>query len=129
MKELNIEPYPINVIRRNEATGQLEPAPMNYDIKDSLIGLLFNRDLQLSARDLLERDPLGRKISDAEGPTLLLENKEYEIIKKAVDTFKGYTRNDIELVKRVYEAKTVEVEKKIQKGEPVNVEQPESLPQ
>jgi hypothetical protein len=102
---------------------------MNYDIKDSLIGLLFNRDLQLSARDLLERDPLGRKISDAEGPTLLLENKEFEIIKKAVDTFKGYTRNDIELVKRVYEAKTVEVEKKIQKSEPVNVEQPEGLPQ
>lgn len=122
MKELNIEPYPINIIRRNETTGQIEPDVGNYDVKGSLIGLLFNRDLQLNARDLLERDPLGRKIAHAEGPTLLLEEKEYEILKKAVDTFKGYSHNDIQLVRRVYEAKPVEVEKKIPKGEPVNVE-------
>jgi len=129
MKELNIEPYPINILRRNDATGQIEPATGNYDVKDSLIGLLFNRDLQLNARDLLERDPLGRKITEAEGPTLLLEEKEYDIIRKAVDTFKGYSRNDVELVKRVYDAKTVEVEKKIPKGEPVTVEQPGGLVQ
>lgn len=129
MKELNIEPYPINIIRRNEATGAAEPLPVKYDLKDALIGLLFNRDLQLNARDLLERDPLGRKIANAEGPTLLLEDKEFEILKRVVDAFKGYTRNDVELVKRVYEARSVEVEKKTPKGEPVKVEQPGGLVQ
>lgn len=120
MKELNLEPYQITILNRNEATGQLEPTQGPYDVKGSLIGLLFTRDLQLTAKDLLERDPLGRKIADAQTPTILLEESEYMILKKAIDTFKGYTRNEVELVKRVLEAKTVAVEKKLPQGEPVN---------
>lgn len=127
MRELNLQPYTIRILRPNDKTGQMEAVEGNYDIKESLVGLLFARDLQLQARDLLERDPLGRKITEAEGPTLLLEEKEYDIIKKAVDTFKGYTRNEVELVRRVYDAKTVEVEKKLPKGEPVDVAAPEGL--
>ena len=127
MKELNIQPYTIKVLRPNDKTGQMEPIEGNYDVKESLVGLLFTRDLQLQARDLLERDPLGRKITEAEGPTLLLEEKEYDIIKKAVDAFKGYTRNEVELVRRVYDTKTVEVEKKLPRGEPVTVDNPGGL--
>lgn len=127
MRELNLAKYPITVMRPNQQTGQIEPSVGEYDVKESLIGLMFTRDLQLNARDLLLRDPLGRKIAGAEETTILLEDSEYEILKKSVEAFKGYTRNEVELVRRVLEAKTVEVEKKIPKGEPVNVAEPGAL--
>lgn len=124
MREINLSKYSITVMRPNPQTGMLEPTIGDYDVKESLLGLMFTRDLQLNARDLLLRDPLGRKITEAGETTILLEDSEHEILKKSVEAFKGYTRNEVELVRRVLEAKTVEVEKKIPKGEPVNVVEP-----
>lgn len=85
------------------------PVPLPpYDIRTSLIEILFLPSLQLGARQALERDDLARKIKACEGSDLLLEDAEYQQIESAVNGFKGYGRNDVEFVRRVLEAKKVE---------------------
>jgi len=88
-----------------------------YDVKNSMIEILFSRDLQLSAREALNRDDLARKIRDCANGSILLEEADYSKLEKAVDTIKGFGRADVEFVRRVLDAKRVEVDAKKEKGE------------
>jgi len=87
----------------------LEP---EYDVRDSLIEVMFSRDLQLSARELLDRDDLARKIRDCSDGFVLLEEEEWKKLEKAVNTIKGFGKPDVEFVHRILEAEEVKVEEK-----------------
>jgi hypothetical protein len=70
--------------------------------------MLFLPSLQLSARDVIEHDRIARKIETG-GDEVLLEEAEYAKLKKAFETFTGFSRNDLELVTRVMDAPEVPI--------------------
>jgi hypothetical protein len=114
MKKIDLKPYKVELPTR-QPDGSIEAVSQDYDVKDVIVGIMFSRDLQLSARETLDRDPLCRRILDAED-SILLESADYDLVKKAVETIKGYSRNDVQMIRRILEAPEVEVEE-VPKGE------------
>ena len=103
---------------RDLETGKVVDAP--YSVRESMISILFLPALQLQAKELLERDKLANKINDTKDGFVLLEDAEFAKIETAVNTHKGFGKNDVEFVRRVLEAETVEVaEKPVAKTKPV----------
>ena len=95
MKTLDVSDYMVLV----DETAKYVP----YAVRPSLIALLFaQRDLDAVA--LLDRDDLARKIRDVADDTLVLEDAEFAKLVTAVKTFKGYTKNDVTLVRRILDA-------------------------
>jgi len=84
---------------------------VDYDVKEAIIAVIFHPSLRLDGRALLLRGKLADKIEAAKGE-ILLEDASYASIKSAFELVEGFGKNDLELVKRVLEAETVEVKEK-----------------
>ena len=80
----------------------------DYKVKESIVNLLFAPQLRLGARAAIEHDRIARKV-ESSGESVLLEEAEYEKVRNAVETFEGYSRNDLEFVQRVLEAEPIMV--------------------
>jgi len=95
--------------------GREIDAEIPFYVKTSIINLLFIPALQLSGAEVLRQNILAMKL-EACKDEILLEEEEWGRIKKSVETFKGFDRNAVELVRRVLEAPIVEVHEKPAKG-------------
>jgi len=111
MRNLNLKDYTVTGKVRG-GDGNLVDITAPYHFKDSILNLLFQRELQLSGAELVKQNVLAMKLENCKDDAILLEDDEYQRIKKALDTFKGFGRNDVEFVTRVTEAVVVEVEPK-----------------
>jgi len=111
MRQIDLSNYSVRV---RDEKGEWFDLP--YEVKDSIIEMLFARDLQLKARELLDRDDLARKIRDCADGQIILEEEEYNKILAAANTVKGLGRPDVELIRRILEAKRIQVEEKQVKG-------------
>lgn len=89
--------------------GQMIEGEYPYHVKDSLLNLLFIQDLQLSGAELVKQNVLAMKLENCKDDEILLEDEEWGRIKRAVDTFKGFDRNAVELVTRINEAEEVKI--------------------
>jgi len=107
MRQFNLKNYDIEGL-----DGKREKVTVPYNVRDTLVNILFNPELRLGAKDLLSRDDLSRKILGCQEDTVLLEESEYQQILNAVNSIKGYGKSDIEFVKRVLECPQVQVETK-----------------
>ena len=105
MRKLNLENYEVTF---RDAQGELQTAP--YAFKDAIINLMFHPDLKLSSVELLKTNILAEKIINNE--EIMLEEAEYNKIKNAVDSFQGFGKNEVELVKRVTECPKIDVKEK-----------------
>jgi hypothetical protein len=85
---------------------------VEYDVRDSCIEVLLSRELNLTARELLDRDDLARKIRDCPDGHMLLEEGEWAKLAQSVNAVKGFGRADVEWVRRVLDAEQVQVEEK-----------------
>jgi hypothetical protein len=103
MRKINLDPYEAEL----ETTEGMKKAP--YDVRMSLSNLLFNPGLKLNSRDLLDNDRLSQKILTEKTSSALLEEAEYKRLKSAVESFNGFTKTDVELVRRVLDAPEVPV--------------------
>jgi len=114
MRKINLEDYNITklVINPGDQMGEPIKVVLPYRVKDSLIEMLFTRDLQLGAADLVKQNMLAIKIEACTDGGILLEDAEYDRVKRAIDTIRGFNRFDVELVRRINEAEVVEVEQK-----------------
>ena len=95
MRKINLQPYDFS---------DGEP----YDVKGSIVSLLFSGHLNLGYRQLLEHEHIAQKI-EASNSLVLLEETEYREVLNAVETFTGYGRPDVEFISRITEAPEVEV--------------------
>lgn len=110
MRKLNLRDYTVKMRVPDQGNpGQEIDAEFPYRFKDSILNLLFTRELQLSGAELVRQNILAMKLEQCKDDEILLEEEEYNRIKKAVDAFKGFNRNDVELVTRINEAVVVEV--------------------
>ena len=105
MKKLVLSDY------RVEINGTDGTKTIPYHVRSAVVELLFNPELKLGAVELLKRDDLGKKILK-EKDFILLEKPEYDQIKSACEFAKGFSKNDVELVRRILEAEEVDVEVK-----------------
>ncbi len=96
----------------NEPTA-IAKAEADYDVRGSIVEILFHPDLQLGAKALLDRDTLARKVNDWPDNDLLLEETDYKKVLAALEVLKGLTRQDVEFVSRVLNAPEVAVEVKV----------------
>lgn len=106
MRKLDLKKYTISV-RDEKGVTQLIP----YDFKESLIQLMFHPNLQLSGKALLETNIVAEKLIKAD-KEVLLEEDEYNKIKSAIDNFKGFSKNEVRLVERIYNCPQVDVKEK-----------------
>lgn len=92
-----------------------KPMSIPYDVKDSMAAILLNPQQQLNGTALLRSHMIAEKILNAIF-SVLLEDAEYDILRRAADTTKGFSREDVELVQRIMNAERVEV--KVDEGPP-----------
>jgi len=109
MRKIDLKPYDVEV-QIDEKTTKTVP----FQIKESLTVLLFHPSLELDGREIILRDKLANKIEEA-NDEILLEETDYSKIKLAAERVKGLNRNSVELLKRIFDAKKVEVEEKPKK--------------
>ena len=103
MRRLSLEPYGFVV------PGTKEEQP--YDVISSVVALLTHPGRQLGVEGILSVGRIVDKVRNANG-SVLLEESEYTELLAAVNSFRGYSLGDIELVKRVQDAPTVNVAEK-----------------
>jgi len=106
MRKLNLEKYTISIINTK---GEIKLVP--YDFKNSIIELMFHHNLKLTGKTLLETNIIAEKIMKAD-KEILLEETDYQKIKNAIDRFEGFSKNEIELVKRVTNCPEIKVKEK-----------------
>ena len=113
MRKISLIPYkvmegPMQRIRQPDGTFKEEKLPdMMYDMKQSIVNILFDPELHLNFRDGIEHDRIARKI-EAAGDEVILEEAEYTRIKNAVDLFKGAARKDLEFFTRIRDAPEID---------------------
>jgi len=113
MRKINMADYMVKVKVPDQMNpGKVIEGEYPYRVKDSILNLLFIQDLQLSGAELVKQNMLAVKLEQCKDNEILLEDEEWARIKRAVDTFKGFDRNAVELVTRINEAEVVEVEPK-----------------
>ena len=113
MRKLNMANYIVKLRVPDQMNpGQMIDAELPYGVKDSILNLMFIPDLHLNGAELVKQNVLAMKLEQCKEDEIQLEDEEYQRIKKAVDTFKGFGRNDVELVTRINEAEVVEVKTK-----------------
>ena len=110
MRKLSLTDYTVKMkVPDNMNPGKEIELELPHHFKDSVLNLMFIRELQLSGAELVKQNVLAIKIETCKDDEILLEEEEYQRIKKAVDVFKGFNRNDVELVTRINEAEVVEI--------------------
>ena len=96
MKKLNLDNYKIAVKDR-----QGLPAFIDYEVKFVITQLLCHSQFGLNGQDIMEKAPLVKKIDGAVTDVILSE-EEYREILGVLKRFKGFVKNDIPMLERVY---------------------------
>lgn len=104
MKKINIKNYEVVAIDK-----EMREVKVTYGVVESLVSILMGYQNKWNGIDILVASELATKIKDTKADHVLLENSEYEMLKKSINNFEGYTLNDVEMVKRVATAENVEV--------------------
>ncbi|MBE9570161.1 MAG: hypothetical protein IMF11_06025 [Proteobacteria bacterium] len=108
MRKIQLGNY---MVQMQNPEGKLAPTP--YRVKESLVSCFLHPSLRLTGRELLLRSKLATRIEEAEikkgNGYILVEDTDYHKLKKAFETIEGFTKSDMELVRRVLEAEEVQV--------------------
>ena len=110
MRKLELANYTVKM----KAPDRLNPGKQieiegPYYVKDSILNLMFCRELGLAGAELVKQSILAEKIENCKEDFILLEEEEWQRIKRATEVFRGFTRPDVVLVKRITEAEKVDV--------------------
>ena len=100
MRKLNLVDYQWTQKVRNPIKGQTEDFTLPYRVKDSILNILFLPALKLMGAALVKQNILAMKIEQAQDE-VMLEEEEYERVKRAVEVYPAQSRADVELVDRI----------------------------
>ncbi len=106
MRRLDLTDYKVGR-KANTRDGGLLPIEVPYHTKDSLLNLMFAREVGLSGAELVRQNILAVKIETCESPDILITEEEWQRIKRAADAVRGLTRDEVELLRRINEAEIV----------------------
>ena len=106
-KRLWVETYEVEVVDNTGATIKLP-----YDMKKSIGDIILAPPLKLNGVALLKNYKVAEKILDCKDTHILLDFEEYGIIRGATETLDVFSKNDVEMIRRIHEAEEVEVKVK-----------------
>ena len=108
MRKLNLKDYIVKdrIPDKNDPTKVID-IELPYRVKDSILNLMFLPQLQLSGAELVKQNVLAMKLENCKDSEIMVEEEEYQRIKRAFDAYKGFRRHDVELVKRILEAEEI----------------------
>lgn len=96
MKKLSLDNYTVT-LKDQQGIDHLTP----YNFKNTIINILTHQQFGLNGPDMMEVAPLVKKIGKAT-TVVVLSNQEYQEIVAALKRFKGFIKNDIEMLERIY---------------------------
>ena len=99
MRKLNLRSYDVTQ-KVMGGDGSLMEVTAPYDVKDSIINLMFQPALKLMGAALIRQNILAMKIEQAQDE-VILEEEEYQRVKKAIEIYPSRGRADVELVDRI----------------------------
>ena len=107
MRKLNLKNYEVT---QKVKGGDGFPIDINvpFNVKDSVINVLFLPALKLMGAALVRQNILAMKIEQA-GDEVMLEEEEYGRVKAAVELYPAQSRVDVEFVDRILN-QTLEIE-------------------
>ena len=105
MFKMNITNYKFSA-----KTQQGDTVEVPYDVRDSVAQVLLNPQQKLNGPGLLKANMLAEKVLTCNDPVFLLEDAEYDMLRKAAETTVGFDRPDVEFVRRIMEAERVTVQ-------------------
>lgn len=113
MRKLNLKDYTVNMkVPDRKNPGQEIEAEFPFNMKDSVINVLFIPQLRLNSVGLVKANVLSQKILACEGDEILLEDAEWQQLSAAIQAAQGFGKMEVEFVIRINEAEVVEVEQK-----------------
>jgi len=108
MRKINLVNYQVTrKVPDNMNPAKVVEFQLPYPVKDSLLNLMFTRELQLTSAELVRQNILAMKLENCKESEITLEEEEWKRLEKAVNAFKGFSRDDTELVTRILEAKEI----------------------
>lgn len=96
MRKLDLKNYTISV-----RTPQGVIKFVTFQFRESIAGILTHPSLGLNGPELLEADMLAEKVEKSE-LEILLTDTEYLRLVDSCKRFRGFNRNDAQLIKRIY---------------------------
>ena len=111
MKKVNIKSYKVEIV--SEEGVKEVPYSVVKSIENIMLSAGQGTSQRLSMTETLRNARIAEKIKAAESKGyILLEEAEFSIVKSSFDAFRGFSKNEVELCKRITEAEEVEVEEK-----------------
>jgi len=107
MRKLGLSNYVFNI---PDQKGILQF--VTYDFHKSLEGILPHPNLGLNGPELMKAMELVGKVQKAKDEILLNED-DYKLIINTLNKFRGFTKNDHEFLKRIYDCPFVEDKKAV----------------
>jgi len=99
MRKLDLSDYQFTTKVQNPVGG-VEEFTLPYKVKDSILNIMFLPDLRLQGAELVRQNVLAIKIEQSDGE-VMLEEEEYQRIKKAAEAYKSQSRADVGLIDRI----------------------------
>ncbi len=100
MRKLNLKNYQVTEKVRNPVTGGAQEFTMPYNVKDSVLNILFLPNLRLAGAALVKQNVLAIKIEQSKD-SVLLEEEEYQRVLAAANAYTAQGRSDVELIDRI----------------------------
>ena len=99
MRKLNLESYDVTQ-KVQGGDGEIIEITNPYNVKDSIINIMFLPALELRGAALVKQNVLAMKIEQSDGH-VMLEEEEYERVKHAAELYPGQRRADATLIDRI----------------------------
>lgn len=96
-RKLNLEDYTLSV---PDKAGIMQFVP--YKFRDTLTTILTHPNLGLNGVELLEASELSEKI-EKETTEVILSEDEYQLIVDTFKRFRGFSKSDTKMVRRIWE--------------------------
>lgn len=99
MRKLNLRNYDVTQKVRG-GDGEVIEVTAPYNVKDSIINIMFLPMLALKGAELVRQNVVAMKIDQCTDE-VVLEEAEYDRVKAAVEAYPAQSRADVEFVDRI----------------------------
>ena len=100
MRKLDLTDYQVET-KVIGGDGELIDVSQLYPVKDSILNVMFLPSLGLQGAEAVRQQVLAHKIEQCKEDGILLEEEEYQRIKKAIESFSVRNRHDVTLIDRI----------------------------
>jgi hypothetical protein len=108
-KKIDLKNY---FVKNNDPLGTTESKEVEYNVKEAMVNIITSPQQKHKGFRQLYYDDIAREILNAKEDFIILDQSKYDEVYKCFDDIIGYSRNDAELLRRIKDAETVELEEK-----------------